>query len=339
MLKLLWFVKDVLVLPGAYLMILPRDLFNRLPFDTPCTQRVTKFFARTNARHRRGPRENVADAHFANRPRPRTPMKIRDFINGLPLGQSSVLARKTRQSDLDEFLRQIWPVTTNRALIRLGSQADGGYLLPDDLQGIEACFSPGVAHTSDFENQIAEKNIPCFLADYSVDGSVLKNPLFHFEKKFLGAINDEKFMTLENWVTRRAPNAKELILQMDIEGHEHAVILESDLSLLERFRIIIIEFHHMEDLWLERGLELIRLTFLKLLKRFEIVHIHPNNNGRLLSRDGIGIPPLMEFTFLRKDRITSKTHTTTFPHPLDHANVHWKRDFALPQCWYKATPR
>lgn len=263
-------------------------------------------------------------------------MKIRDFINGLPLGQNSVLARKSRKEDVASFLREIWPISTNQPLIRLGSKADGGYLIPDDLDGIEACFSPGVAHTSDFESQAADRKIPCFLADYSVDGSAVQHPLFQFEKKFLGAVNDEKFMTLENWVSRRAPTAREMILQMDIEGHEHAVILQSDLSLLERFRIIIIEFHNMEDLWQQRGLELIRLTFLKLLKRFEIVHSHPNNNGRLLSREGLGIPPLMEFTFLRKDRISSKFHTTSFPHPLDHANVHWKPDFPLPKAWYKS---
>lgn len=43
-----------------------------------------------------------------------------------------------------EFLRNCYPLTTNIELIRVGSNFDGGYLVPNDLQGIEACFSPGV---------------------------------------------------------------------------------------------------------------------------------------------------------------------------------------------------
>ena len=36
-------------------------------------------------------------------------------------------------------------------LIRLGGRGDGAYLLPDDLQDIQACFSPGVSDSKLFE--------------------------------------------------------------------------------------------------------------------------------------------------------------------------------------------
>ncbi len=261
-------------------------------------------------------------------------MKIRDFINGLPLG-ASVITRKTIKSDLLAFLTGIQPVTTNFPLVRIGGEADGGYLVPDDLQGIDACFSPGVATIADFESQMARRGIRCFLADNSVESLPVANPLFHFEKKHLGPTNDGIYMTLGEWVRRHAPSAREMVLQMDIEGAEYPVLLECEESLLKRFRIVVIEFHALEDLWQQRGFELIRATFLKLKRHFELVHIHPNNRARLISRENIGIPPLAEFTFLRKDRVEKKSPTQSFPHPLDRPNMPAKPDLHLPACWYK----
>lgn len=52
-------------------------------------------------------------------------------------------------SDTDKTL-----VPDSKDLIRLGPNGDGGYLVPDDLTGIEACFSPGVCATSEFENTV-----------------------------------------------------------------------------------------------------------------------------------------------------------------------------------------
>ena len=51
-------------------------------------------------------------------------------------------------SSLIEILK---PVAINKRFIRLGANADGGYLLPDDLEGVAACFSPGVADCVKFE--------------------------------------------------------------------------------------------------------------------------------------------------------------------------------------------
>ncbi len=262
-------------------------------------------------------------------------MKLRDFLNGLPLGLSSVLSRKTKKAAMLDFLSEVRPVTTNHPLIRVGGEADGGYLIPDDLAGVDTCFSPGVAQTSDFESQLASRGIRCFMADYSVDKTPVSHPLFHFEKRFLGPKNDAVFMTLENWVNRNAPASNDMILQMDIEGAEYGVILESDSSILKRFRIIIVEFHNLEDMWQDRGYQLMRYTFLKLLKDFDIVHIHPNNKVKPLVGQGLGFPPRLEVTFLRKDRVAQRTPTTRFPHPLDRKNIPSLPDHPLPPCWFQ----
>ncbi len=263
-------------------------------------------------------------------------MKIRDFVNRSFLARKSVLARRSKDADLLSFFESIKPVSTNHNLVRVGGEGDGGYLVPNDLVGIDTLFSPGVSLTADFESQLATQGIHCFMADYSVDSTPTHHPLFHFEKKFLGLTNDDVFTTLENWVGRHATSSNNMILQMDIEGAEYRVLLDADAAILRRFRIIVIEFHELQELWQQWGLELIRLTFHKLLKDFAIVHLHPNNKARAIRRGGIEIPPLMEFTFLRRDRITSSQPTTRFPHALDRANMNMKPDFPLPKCWYQS---
>jgi hypothetical protein len=241
----------------------------------------------------------------------------------------------TRPAALTEFFRSIKPISTNHDLIRIGGETDGGYLVPDDLGGIEVCFSPGVSRIADFESELASRGIGCFLADYSVDAPPITNKLIHFEKKFLGQTEDAMYTTLESWVERNAPNQREFILQMDIEGGEYPVIIDTSSETLRKFRILVIEFHRMESLYDRYGFDLIDFTFRKLLKDFAVVHIHPNNFARPITFGKYEIPPYMEFTFLRKDRISSRQPAVTFPHPLDRKNVHGNEDFSLPSCWFR----
>jgi hypothetical protein len=241
----------------------------------------------------------------------------------------------TDSATLSEFFRSIRPVSTNHQLIRIGGDGDGGYLVPDDLAGIEVCFSPGVSTIARFESDLTERGIRCYLADYSVDGPPISNPLFHFEKRFLGQAEDSMYTTLESWVNRNAPGRQDLILQMDIEGAEYPVIFDTSSETLRRFRIMVIEFHRMESLYDRYGFDLIDFTFKKLLKDFAIVHIHPNNFARPIALGAFDIPPFMEFTLLRKDRISQQRPEHRFPHPLDRRNVAGSEDFPLPACWFK----
>ncbi|MGH9591081.1 MAG: hypothetical protein ACRD25_11850 [Terracidiphilus sp.] len=115
----------------------------------------------------------------------------------LSLGYS--VSTVTPDDRLEAFLSKVRPVDCGIELIRIGSEMDGGYLVPDDLEGIEYCFSPGVSTVSDFENQLADMRIKSFLADSSVDAPPVRRPEFVFDKKFLGASDRGCYMTLETW--------------------------------------------------------------------------------------------------------------------------------------------
>ncbi len=232
------------------------------------------------------------------------------------------------------LLAQVRPISTEHRLMRVGGEGDGGYLVPDDLDGITACFSPGVAGVADFESDLATRGIRCFLADYSVDAPPVTNPLFDFEKKYLGPITNDVYMTLESWVQRKAGGSDNLLLQMDIEGAEYDVLLGAPEELLARFRIVVIEFHNLHGLFDRMAFEPINLAFRRLLTAFEVIHIHPNNCCPPVAQGDIAIPPVMEFTFLRRDRISRKGRTLTYPHELDRANVADRPDCPLPACWH-----
>lgn len=251
------------------------------------------------------------------------------------LRRGKLICRTVDSARLKTFFAGLRPVQTQHALIRMGGEGDGGYLVPDDLVGIEACFSPGVSNVASFEQDLANRNIKSFLADHSVDGPPIRNDLIDFEKKYLGPKEDDVFMTLESWVRRKAPAKGDMLLQMDIEGAEYGVIFDTSSQTLKRFRILVIEFHELDTLIVQGNFELFNLTFTKLLNDFEVVHIHPNNYYPPRQYKEFSIPPLLEITFLRKDRIASRQPCETFPHPLDRPNVPDRADVTLPPCWYQ----
>jgi len=259
---------------------------------------------------------------------------IKETSRSLLLKQNLRMTRTIGFDWLEQFFSRIKPVTTSHDLIRVGGESDGGYLIPNDLENVEICFSPGVCDTANFELELVSRGIECFLADYSVDAPPIQNALFHFEKKFLGPVENSVYMTLDSWVKKHAPTQTDFILQMDIEGAEYSVILDTSDDTLQKFRILVIEFHGLDALCDKNGFQLINLTFRKILNAFDIVHIHPTNCLKPIIYGKYEIPPVMEFTFLRKDRISSKQPTLSFPHPLDRKNVSYYEDLSLPKCWF-----
>jgi Methyltransferase FkbM domain len=241
----------------------------------------------------------------------------------------------TPVSSLKAFLKSLRPIKTSFPLVRIGGPNDGGYLLPDDLTDIRACFSPGIADSASFELDLANMGIPSFMTDYSVDDSPIKNAAFHFQKKFIGISNDPIHITLDDWVKSCAPPKEDLILQMDIEGAEYGSLISAQLDTLNRFRIIVLEFHDLDNLFYKSSFHFMKMAFEKLLINFRVVHIHPNNYSQPICYGDIHIPPLLEFTFLRKDRIVKCGFIDKLPHALDASCCPDLQDFDLPECWYK----
>ena len=246
----------------------------------------------------------------------------------------------TEQSELKEvlaLLERLQPQDCGRPLRRIGGQRDGGYLVPDDLEGIRYCFSPGVNKTADFEQHLSLLNIRSFLADYSVSGPPMQQPEFVFDKRHLGVTDHEPFITLESWKRKYlAEYHDDLLLQMDIEGAEYEVMLSTPLELLRCFRIMVIECHDLERIFEPFALRLYRAYFDKLLSEFVVVHAHPNNCSGSVRQGDLEIPSVIEFTFYNRARITRHAPQRVFPHPLDTDNCAELPPLDLPKLWRRA---
>jgi hypothetical protein len=240
----------------------------------------------------------------------------------------------TEPERIRKMLTSLYPLCTNHSLIRLGPRGDGGYLVPDDLDGIAACFSPGVSLISGFEKDCAVRGMRVFMADRSVDGPAEQHPLFHFTKRFVGVTSNDDFTCMSEWVGLSAVDPlSDLLLQIDIEGYEYEVLLSMPQELRRRFRIIVAEFHMMDQLPNRAFFMLASRVMEMILQTHACVHIHPNNCAGSVRVAGMEFPKLLEFTFLRRDRIASATLMTSFPHELDCDNADGP-PLVLPNCWY-----
>ncbi|MCH8474644.1 MAG: FkbM family methyltransferase [Opitutales bacterium] len=243
------------------------------------------------------------------------------------------LTRATKKKQLEHLLKLLKPFATEHQLIRLGGNSDGGYLIPNDLMGIDQCFSPGVDVTSNFELACAERGMEVFLADCTVESPPIQHQNFRFVKKHVGGYARNQFIDFSTWIKENGKPESDLLLQMDIEGHEYEVLFSASSQTLEKFRIIAIEFHSLDRLSERSYYDLALPIFEKLRQSHICVHIHPNNYDALRSNHGISIPKFAEFTFLRRDRVKKMEVAKTFPHPLDRDCCD-KKPVLLPKCWY-----
>ncbi|MEM9826361.1 MAG: hypothetical protein AAF958_07215 [Planctomycetota bacterium] len=249
--------------------------------------------------------------------------------------------RVTPTAAVRSLIAKMAPVNTEVPLIRLGGDGDGGYLVPDDLNDIAACYSPGVYEVAQFEKDLVDRGIECYLADRTVDAPPIKSDKIHFLKKHIGVVDDASLITMETWLESTSDpgrEAKDLLLQMDIERAEYCVLLSMPRKLLQRFRVLVVEFHDLHLMFDRRIYPIYEAVFRKLLKDFHLIHMHPNNFTPNVTRDGVAVPPLMEITFHRKDRAETTEFSRTFPHPLDRDNVPSKPSLPLPDCWLRSDP-
>jgi hypothetical protein len=261
-------------------------------------------------------------------------MALRHIFVTLCLNAGISVAKLANIESVKALIKALHPVVTDKPLIRLGGDGDGAYLVPDDFDGIIACFSPGVDDRAPFETALIAAGIPCYLADASVAKAPVVHPDVHFLPKFLGAVDDELTLTLDSWVADSVPPQGDLLLQMDIEGAEWIVLLNTPADVLRRFRIIIMEVHDLERLLDKHAFPIIEAAFKRLMKEFVLVHNHPNNYGEQVRIGGLTIPRVQEMTWLRKDRAAVLGYATQFPHSLDVINDPNSADVVLPPEWH-----
>ena len=262
--------------------------------------------------------------------------KIRNFLFDYLRKKDYIINNYSGDTNLRHFFNGIKPVDIQEGLIRVGGSNDGGYLIPNILEGIKYCFSPGIAENANFEKELSDKyNIKSFMLDLSVDNPPVENDSFEFLKKNLNVYNNKENITFEDWFMEAVgQNSGEAILQMDIEGYEYKVLYDIPHKIMSNFRILVIEFHDFSRFLFEPvGYHFVSGVFEKILSQFSVVHIHENNCCPSTTMKGIRIPKVVEITFLNKNYVNPTGKEASIPHELDEKNVPDLPDSFFPKLW------
>jgi hypothetical protein len=214
-------------------------------------------------------------------------------------------------SRLSKTLNLLQPVTTPYELIRIGENSDGGYVLPNDLEGVTECLSFGFGGIKSFEDSLAQLGIRSHIFDNLSDSKNIIascSELIKFHHGFLGTLRAAKIpiYRIKDAIREANISSNDIILQMDVESSEYEALLEVDIGTLKRFRIIIVEFHRLNELADSSiFLTLFERLLQKLNSEFFPVHIHGNNAVRPFLVNHLIFPGAVEVTFIRRDRLTN----------------------------------
>ena len=261
------------------------------------------------------------------------------FISEMLWKRRLNLTKISANTELKAFIDRFRANYHSVNLHRIGDALDGGYLLPDVMDQIDYCFSPGVSDCSSFEYQLAnDYQIPSFLADASVKGPAKDSEYFSFIPTFIGSKTSESYITLSDWVSSSLPQpSNKLLLQMDIEGAEYEVLAYEDSAFLSQFSVMVIEFHTLQKLFESTFCSIVSALFEKIFKDFIICHAHPNNCCGIAAIEDVSVPRVLEVTFLRRDLLASVESSSSIilPHPDDTKNLKDLPDITLPDIWWK----
>ncbi|MEJ6403187.1 FkbM family methyltransferase [Yoonia sp. 2307UL14-13] len=217
-----------------------------------------------------------------------------------------------------DIVELIKPVGITEQLIRVGSENDGGYLIPLSAHQQDALVSPGVSSNSSFEISFADQGTKCSLFDASVLGPSMAHDNIEFHKVFWGVENNDDTINAIDWLSENIDKNQRNALQMDIEGAEYDIINHMPINVIDMFNLVIIEVHGFQRILKSENTENIVNFFKKITQNHKVVHFHPNNNISPVQYRGIDIIDCFELTLVRNDYpYFSGLPGSVKPHELD----------------------
>jgi len=247
--------------------------------------------------------------------------------------------------NVKKFLQEIKVFDTEFTKIRIGAKNDGGYIALKELcKTTKNVYSFGIGDDPSFELDYGSR--------FPVENIKMFDPTINSVP-----ISDERYEFLKQGAGNGYAPIKDIpmnsLLKMDIEWDEWDALQKIADSNLCSFSQILVEFHmvHSEmkhdmtpyftNVW-EHALGNINNSiygmYCEVLKRlnadFYIFHIHPNNSLQQIKLGGYIFPPLMEFSFVRKDLVKNARPTNIKMFPVEGLDNRNKTDRAGILCFY-----
>ncbi|HBK09236.1 MAG TPA: hypothetical protein DDZ81_25820 [Acetobacteraceae bacterium] len=215
---------------------------------------------------------------------------------------------------------------------RVGTANDGGYVMLDDLKPVDVAYSLGIGSDVSWDLDMAQRGVDIYQYDHTVADTPVSHPRFrHFR---VGITHDDSLgpnLKRLDTILRQNGHAQrhDMVLKIDIEGHEWDALESLDDKTLGQFRQIVAEFHGLQLLDMPLFRQRAHRLFSRLREQFEVIHVHGNNFSGTRDLDGIPVPDCIEISFVRKDQYSFAPSVELFPGPLDAANDSSKPDLAL----------
>ena len=227
--------------------------------------------------------------------------------------------KPTTQKFALDVLRMIEPHKVNHfEKVRVGHFGDGGYVMLNDFNNIEAAYSLGINDDITWDRDIAGRGINIYQYDHTIDRLPEENPYFHWSKIGISAKPQFGFDTLPNLMAKNGHAAStELLLKCDIEGHEWDMLCHITPRQLAQFRQIVVETHGWQLLTpSEFGFNIER-AIANITAGHRLIHVHANNHAAYSIVGGIPLPAVLELTFVRAAGKELSLSHERFPTPLD----------------------
>ena len=241
------------------------------------------------------------------------------------------IVHSSHKNEVLDLIRLLQPKPSYFNALRVGPNGDGGYVVPEDLIDIQYAFSPGCNNAWEFEYHLGEEwGIKSFMLDVQEKKPLNLTPLQSYRNGWLDSVNLENHLTLDEWICREGiSHTSELLLQMDIEGFEYKCLMALDLKTLQRFKILIIEFHNLNWLMNKPFFDnLVEPVFTRILNDFYVFNVHANNGGKEWQIKNFKFPDTLEITFHRKDRLNIKNVKNSNV-DLNFPNIEGKKDISV----------
>ena len=222
------------------------------------------------------------------------------------------------------------PFSTQYEEMRVGYDADGGYVLPRINQEWDVLISPGVGASSVFEMSVATAKTRVILIDGNVPRPSGLPENFKFINKLLGVENSEDTVTLDSIIVKYCRKGQWAMLQMDIEGGEWPVLKGATSEDLQKFQLIILELHNLENLLKDEFRDEYTNVLNKLSLSHFCSHFHVNNAGGFFFYRGKRFPRVVEVTMLNLKYFTptqESTNLSNLDSVSDPAIFDWKFKF------------
>ncbi|SEN63920.1 Methyltransferase FkbM domain-containing protein [Sphingomonas gellani] len=236
-------------------------------------------------------------------------------------------ARDTRR-----ILRRLRPhVLTGIGKVRLGRSADGGYICPDDFEGLDTAFSFGINDDISWDRDVAGRGLTVHQFDHTVTDPAPDDPRMVFQAKRIDRVSGPDTQSLGDLIRQHDKGAERpnLLLKMDIENSEWEVFDATSEEDLSRLAWIVCELHYFQGLAERDHRELVDRCLEKVGRHFTVVHVHSNVWGGYSSFANTVVPNVIEVTFVNRALYDVIWTHELFPGPVDQSCDPDQPDFYL----------